>query len=144
MYEFPRDKLRRRCYFVLSLLLVWLTKLHCFSKVLVPAVFREFENEQRPESLYKFSEKYNYTVFLYQKLHPDQPNYIRNVGTEGAVYLKYIVDHYDNFPDVAIFTHATPETHQPDWLAMINCISANASYLNFNFHHESMRSTSFW
>jgi hypothetical protein len=88
--------------------------------------------------------KYNYTTFLYQKLDATQPNYIAfNRGTEGAVYLRYIVDHYDNFPDVAIFVHAKPFEHQNNWLEYVGCINPNATYINFNFVNL-MRSTENW
>ncbi|KAF2132165.1 hypothetical protein P153DRAFT_310850 [Dothidotthia symphoricarpi CBS 119687] len=39
-------------------------------------------------------------------LHPP-----KNKGHEVMVYLSYIIDHYDNLPDVAIFMHA----HQYSW-----------------------------
>ena len=88
--------------------------------------------------------KHNYSVFLYQKLHPDRPNYIPyNRGGEASVFLTYIVDHYDDFPDVAIFVHARPEDHQPHFLSMIGCIADTADYMNFNFQNM-YRSTHYW
>ena len=78
-------------------------------------------------------EQYGYTTFLYQKLDPNKPNYIAtNRGTEGAVFLRYIVDHYDDFPDVAMFVHANPAEHQKHWLQMLGCISPNATYMSIN------------
>eukprot|EP01036_Dinobryon_divergens_P030327 gene30327-39556_t len=51
-------------------------------------------------------EKYGMKVFLYQKLNASEPNYIStNQGSEAGVYLRYIVDHYHTFPDVAVFVH---------------------------------------
>ena len=48
-----------------------------------------------------------YTVApIYQRRHPDAPNFVPNHGYEGGVYLKFVVDHYDNLPDVAIFLQA--------------------------------------
>ena len=76
------------------------------SKVVVPAVYKEWIGGAPSWATDKsIQEKYGYSVFQYQKLHPESPNYMRNRGTEGGVYLKYIVDHYDDFPDVAIFVH---------------------------------------
>lgn len=41
----------------------------------------------------------------------------RNRGHEAMVYLTYIIDHYDNLPDVAIFTHSDQITwHNNDLL----------------------------
>jgi hypothetical protein len=105
------------------------------TKVLVPSVYKEWTHAQPkwmtdPEILHK----YNYSTFLYQKLDPSAPNYIaHNRGTEGGVFLKYIVDHYDNFPDVAMFVHAHPEDHQVQWLEYLGCINPNATYINLNF-----------
>ena len=88
-------------------------------------------------------ERLGYSVFLYQRVDPKKPHYIRNRGTEAGVYLRYIVDHYDNFPDVAIFVHAFPHHHQVVWLEHIGCISPNATYMNFNFAYYN-RSSDFW
>jgi hypothetical protein len=117
-----------------------------FTKVLVPAVYKEWESHTNAPAWAKdplIQQKYNYSVFLYQKHDPSKPNFIKNRGTEGGVYLKYIVDHYDNFPDVAIFVHGHPEHHQPDFLEYIGCIQPNATYINFNFSYF-IRSTHYW
>ena len=88
--------------------------------------------------------KYGYSTFVYQKLRPNDSNYMLwNRGTEAGVYLRYIVDHYDDLPDIMIFLHAHPEHHQPRWLEMMGCINPNATYLNFNFLNLC-RHTSFW
>ena len=91
---------------VLSLLLPF--RVLAFTKVVVPAVYKEW-NHDKPlwATDPAVQEKHNYTVFTYQKLDPNAPNYFAyNRGTETGVYLKYVVDHYHNFPDVAIFVHA--------------------------------------
>lgn len=77
-----------------------------FTKVVVPAVYKEWLDGMpdwaRDKSI---QEEYGYTVKLYQRLDPEKPNFVKNRGSEGGVYLRYIVDHYDTFPDVAIFVH---------------------------------------
>eukprot|EP01032_Pedospumella_encystans_P029374 gene29374-33172_t len=86
-------------------------------------------------------------MFTYQKLDPNAPNYFAyNRGTETGVYLKYIVDHYHDFPDVAIFVHAKPYEHQVNWLNMIGCISPNATWFNINYGQAgwNTRSPEFW
>ena len=67
-----------------------------------------------------------------------------NRGVEGAIFLRYIVDNYENFPDIAIFLHPKPYEHQTDWLEMIGCVNPNASYININFGRELTRSPEFW
>lgn len=37
---------------------------------------------------------------------------VENVGRESHSYLKYIIDNYDNLPDIAIFTQANIEDHR--------------------------------
>jgi hypothetical protein len=119
---------------------------HSFTKVLVPSVYNEWET-QGPPSWYTdktIQQRHNFTIFLYQKMDPMKSNFIPiNRGTEGGVYLRYIVDHYDNFPDVAIFVHAKPEDHQPHWVDMIGCISPNATYISINTL-RLVRSTEHW
>jgi hypothetical protein len=118
---------------------------YAFTKVLVPSVYNEWTNHT-PEwaTSAEIMNKYNYSVFLYQKLDPNKPNYIQyNTGREASVYFRYIVDFYDNFPDVAIFVHAKPHEHQKKWLKMIGCISPTANYINFNFQNM-YRSTHYW
>ena len=112
--------------------------LEAFTKVLVPAVYREWENGAPSWVTDEYYPRfYNYSVFLYQRTDPDKPNYIRNRGTEGAVYLRYIVDHYENFPDVAMFVHAEPRDHQEHFLDVLGCINPNgASYMNINFQYR--------
>lgn len=116
-----------------------------FTKVIVPSVYEEFKQHGVPAWVTdpQIMKRFGYSVHLYQKLDPEKPNYIRNRGTEGAVYLRYIVDHYDTFPSVAIFVHASPIHHAPFWLERIGCINPNATYMNINFKHLE-RTTRVW
>lgn len=72
-----------------------------FETVIIPAVYKEWVNAIPDWVTNKqIHLKYNLSIFLYQKLNSSAPNYIKfNRGTEGAVYLKYIVDNYDKLPD---------------------------------------------
>lgn len=120
---------------------------HCdsFTKVLVPSVYDEWDRSI-PEwiSNEEIKQKYGYSVFLYQKKDPTKPNYIAtNRGRENGVYYRYIVDHYLNFPDVAIFVHAHPHEHQPKFLELIGCINPKAKYISIN-HQRLYRNTRFW
>ena len=78
-------------------------------------------------------ELYNYTAFVYQKFNPNEPNYMpHNRGTEGAVYLQYVVDHYDNFPDVALFVQADGAHFRQDTyghvIDIMKCVQPNVTY----------------
>lgn len=118
-----------------------------FTKVLVPAVYNEYLNESMPEWMIneEFQQKHGYSVFLYQKLHPDKPNYLsHNRGSETGPYMQYIVDHYDDFPDVAMFVHAKPADHQPHFLELLDCVSPNATYININFNYQGCRRSDHW
>jgi len=132
-----------RWLFLLQLLLLS----GAFTKVLVSAVYREWENSDAPAWAVDpaVMEKYGYSVFLYQKLDPTKPNYFGfNRGAEAGTYFKYIVDFYDNFPDVAIFVHADPSVHSTHWLERIGCLSPNVSYMSINNQHWVTRSPSYW
>lgn len=125
-------------------LFLCLQSIYGFTKVLVPSIYHEFINGypdwiSNPEIL----KKYNYSVFLYQKMNSSEPNYVKNRGTEGGVYLRYIVDHYDNLPDVMMFTHAHPQDHQPDWIHFLDCVQPSISYVNINFQYL-YRYSSYW
>jgi hypothetical protein len=50
--------------------------------------------------------RYDTAAPMYQRRHPEMPGYVPNHGYEGGVYLKFIVDYYDNLPDVAVFLQA--------------------------------------
>lgn len=122
-----------------------------FTKVVVPSVFKEWQNGPNgtfnpPQwaSNATVMAVHNYTVHLYQKLNASASNYIStNRGRENGVFYRYIVDHFDDFPDVAVFTHADPAEHQPKFLHWIKCISPNASYLSIN-NHRYYRKTDYW
>ena len=82
------------------------TKSMLLTKVVVPSVYHEWISNQ-PEwvTSQEIKNKFGYEVFLYQKQDPNKPNYMKtNRGTEAGVFLRYIVDHYYNFPDVAVRT----------------------------------------
>jgi hypothetical protein len=133
--------------FVLAIALV-IVSVHSFTKVVVPSVYKEWV-AGKPDWVTneEIKAKYNYSVFQYQKLDPDAPNYFGfNRGSEAGVYLKYIVDHYNSFPDVAIFIHAHPHEHQRNWLEMVGCINPNATYYNINYLQSLWvtRTTSYW
>ncbi len=50
------------------------------------------------------------------KYHFDLPN----VGFDTIVYLKYIIDNYDNLPDYVCFSQDDPFYHCPNFLTKVN------------------------
>lgn len=133
---------------VIIALLAYINLAGAFRKVVIPSVYDEWRNGPPDWAVNKtLQSELGFSVFLYQKLDPSGPHYLAfNRGTESGVYLRYIVDHYDDFPDVAIFTHARPEDHQPNWLQHIGCISPTATYYNINNGHDrwTNRSPQYW
>ena len=115
------------------------------TKVLVPASYKEWM-ETKPAWITdpNIMKEYGYTTFLYQKYDPALPNYVAsNRGCENSIYYKYIIDHYDSFPDIAVFVHSKPEVHIPNsyknWLDVLKCISPNATYMSLNFDKKICR-----
>ena len=117
------------------------------TKVIVPAVYKEWgEGKSPPRFMHdkQLMEEANYTTFLYQKLHADQPNFIpTNRGCENGVYYQYVVDNYHNFPDLAVFVHAHPDEHNHHWLNMVRCASPNLTYFSLNMR-QGFRCRSSW
>ncbi len=113
-----------------------------FTKVLIPAIYKEYENFGLPPWITneKAQKQLGYSVFQYQQVDPLLPNYLPRT-TPGGVYLQYIVDHYDNFPDIGIFVHSIPNRLNPYWFEQIGCIKQNASYININFKEMKLFST---
>ena len=90
------------CLFLLSCYSLFYNPVLSLSKVIVPSVYKEWELGM-PDWMTsaKIQQQYGFSTFLYQKLDPNAPNFIaKNRGTEAGVYLRYVVDHYENLPDI--------------------------------------------
>lgn len=104
-------------------------------KVVVPAVYTEWLSKGMPYWVdnRKLHKDYGFEIFLYQKSNASAPNYISsNRGLEAGVYLRYIVDFYNNFPDFAIFLHGFPGHHSPGWLNYVKCLKPSMNYSSIN------------
>jgi hypothetical protein len=56
--------------------------------------------------VYQINNNQNINVLIYDKENPDNPlNVPVNKGNEASVYLKYIIDFYDNLSDYTFFIH---------------------------------------
>ena len=72
-----------------------------------------------------------YTVApMYQRKHPDRPNYVPNHGFEGGAYIKYVIDWYDNLPDVTMFVQADAGD-LPNFAGRLSTIVANADNIKY-------------
>uniref|UniRef100_A0A7S1N5T0 Uncharacterized protein n=1 Tax=Eutreptiella gymnastica TaxID=73025 RepID=A0A7S1N5T0_9EUGL len=100
-------------------------------KVIVPAVFHEFD-QQFPEWALNSTPDSGRTLFVYQRTNPNAPRYSYNYGFEAGVYFQFIVDHYDNLPNLTIFCHAKPLPHNPDWLQWVDCLRDDVDYANLS------------
>ena len=45
-----------------------------------------------------------------------------NVGYEAGVYLRFVMDHYDDLPEQMAFIQDQPEMHNRQWLEWIQCL----------------------
>jgi hypothetical protein len=130
-------------YYLVIAIVVFSSAAGGITKVIVPAVYKEWVRA-KPEwaTSDRMKKQYGYTTFVYQKLNPKEPNYIdKNRGCEAGPYFRYIVDHYDSFPDVAVFIHARPEDHSKNWLEMVGCINPNATFMSLNLDKMLCRSS---
>lgn len=56
--------------------------------------------------VYRINNNKNVHILVYDKENPNNPlNIPVNKGHEASVYLKYIIDYYDNLPDYTFFIH---------------------------------------
>lgn len=67
--------------------------------VIVPAVYNEYDGAIPGWAVTTLFSRFR-SLYLYQRRAPDQPRYAPNFGTESGVYYRFIVEHYDELPDV--------------------------------------------
>ena len=89
--------------------------------VVVPAVYEEYEQNFPPWLL-------RWPVWIYQRKNENAPLFCPNYGHEGGVYLKFIVDFYDNLPEKIAFIQATPEEHFGDWEGLVRCLKPEINF----------------
>lgn len=76
--------------------------------------------EHQPFWSYEDAQR-NRKVFLYQRLFKDLPYFVPNYGYEGAIYLKFVVDHYARLPKVIMFVQDDYE-----WGGFEDCFSRDS------------------
>lgn len=74
----------------------------------------------------------DFPIFLYDKSYPAHiaglnphitQQTLPNIGRESHTYNQYILDHYDNLPDVCIFSQCHPFDHVENFVDIINANS---------------------
>ena len=73
--------------------------------VVVAAVFREWDHGLPPWACPSDSNAYTLAP-LYTRVNSSHPRFVPNNGFEAGVYLRFIVDHYERLPEVAVFLQA--------------------------------------
>jgi hypothetical protein len=95
--------------------------MNCNNTIVVVSRFKEDPD---------FLKKLDFKTLIYEKENPlNKYNVEKNKGNEASVYLKYIIDHYDNLSEYTIFLHC----HDISWHhegSIINIINNNK-----NIHH---------
>ncbi len=76
-----------------------------------------------------------------EKLNIPNEFFLKNVGRESDTYLHYIIDNYDNLPDVVVFTQARISDHQGEdniniLLNMKNSAIHNRKSKNYITHND--------
>lgn len=86
--------------------------------------------------VYKINNNKNINVMIYDKENPHNPlNIPVNKGNEASVYLKYIIDNYDNLTEFTFFIHDDEYAwhHSGSIIDKYNeAILSNTKYYNIN------------
>uniref|UniRef100_A0A7S3ASZ9 Uncharacterized protein n=1 Tax=Haptolina ericina TaxID=156174 RepID=A0A7S3ASZ9_9EUKA len=67
------------------------------------------------------------TVLIFQRLRPDAPNYVVNLAYEAGVHIKFLVDNYDDLPNVTVFLQADARRHNRKVFEWLHCLRTNAT-----------------
>ena len=105
--------------------------------VVVPAVFREWDDAIPAWACPDSQQKYVVTTPFYQRLDASAPRFVPNNGYELGVFLRFIVDHYSHLPERVVFLQADADTSVSDLAHRLNSLedgvmSAASGYLPLN------------
>ena len=50
------------------------------------------------------------SLYIYQRTKKGAPRYSPNYGYEAGVHLQFIKEHYDDLPELVVFTQAKPQS----------------------------------
>jgi len=83
----------------------------------------------------------NTKIFVYDKENPDNPlNIPVNKGNEASVYLKYIIDYYDELSDFTFFIH----DEEFSWHHSGSIINKYNEAVNSNRYYYNVNDKCFW
>ena len=107
--------------------------------VVVPAVYNEWDMPEGaavvdvvPEWARPTYGKNKYTIGpLYQRRFESKPNFVPNHSYETGVFLKFIIDNYDQLPDVTAFVQADFGSVVDDATERLDAIEANAEKVTY-------------
>ena len=107
--------------------------------VVVPAVYNEWdmpEGATVPDVVPAWARptygKNKYTIGpLYQRRFESKPNFVPNHSYETGVFLKFIIDNYDQLPDVTAFVQADFGSVVDDATERLDAIEANAEKVTY-------------
>ena len=68
------------------------------------------------------------TYVIYQRTNPSKANFVPNVGFEAGVYLRFILDNYDDLPAHSVYIQDQPEMHNRAWLEWTRCLLPGTPY----------------
>ena len=86
-------------------------------------------------------QKYNTNIIIYDKENSDNKyNIPRNVGNEASVYLKYIIDYYDELSDFTFFIH----DEEYSWHHSGSIIDKYKEAINSNRQYYNINDKCFW
>jgi hypothetical protein len=85
--------------------------------------------------------KYNTNIMIYDKENPSNPyNVPINKGNEASVYLKYIIDNYDNLTEFTFFIHDEDYSwHHSGSIEECFLNAINSKEFFFNINHYDLR-----
>lgn len=107
--------------------------------VVVPAVYNEWDMPEGaavvdvvPEWARPTYGKNKYTIGpLYQRRFESKPNFVPNHSYETGVFLKFIIDNYDQLPDVTAFVQADFGSVVDDAMERLDAIEADAEKVSY-------------
>ena len=83
------------------------------------------------------------STYIYQRTKKGAPRYSPNYGYEAGVHLQFISEHYDDLPELVVFTQAKPTQHNPLFFDTLKCLNSRTNYTSLNWNYQT-RGTTYW
>ena len=83
------------------------------------------------------------SLYIYQRTKKGAPRYSPNYGYEAGVHLQFISEHYDDLPELVVFTQAKPTQHNPLFWDTLKCLNSRTNYTSLNWNYQT-RGTTYW